>query len=313
MTRFTVFTATYNRAYTLPQLYASLCRQTFTDFEWVIVDDASTDNTPEYLAALQRGHEGFPIVYHRRGCNGGKHRATNQGVAVARGQLFFIVDSDDYLPDDSLEVIDSVERTIPSDQRSAFAGVCGLKTHFDGRPIGTTFVGDTLDITTLARGSHGITGDKAEVFDTDVLRRYPSPEFEGERYVTPAVVWDRIAHDGMKLRFFNRDVYFAEYLADGLSHDYAAVLRQSPKGEGLYLRQNWLFGKWGWRQVIARYLRYVDDHRQDLTMLEIRKNLGLSRSSVACLLGARGLRRLIRRVTSVTHLGQASGDSTIGS
>ena len=306
MTRFTVFTATYNRAYTLPRLYESLCRQTFTDFEWVIVDDASTDNTPEYLAAIQREHKAFPIVHHRRDSNGGKHRATNQGVAVARGQLFFIVDSDDYLPDDSLEVIDSVERTIPAVLRSGFAGVCGLKTHFDGRPIGTTFVGETLDITTLARRAHGITGDKAEVLDTDVLRRYPSPDFEGEGYVTPAVVWDRIAHDGMKLRFFNRGVYCAEYLADGLSHDYAAVLRQSPKGEGLYLRQNRSFGKWGWRQVVARYLRYVDDHRQDLTMRQISRNLGVGRFSLACLLGVRATRRAVRRVGGLGRKGQPS-------
>lgn len=303
--RFTVFTPAYNRAYTLTRLYESLCRQTFDDFEWVVVDDASTDNTAELLAAITQAHDGFPITVISRATNGGMHRARNQGVAAARGELFFAVDSDDYLPDDALQVIDEVERSIPASERMGFAGVCGLKAHFDGRPIGTTFTGTYLDITTIHRDRHAITGDKAEVVDTATMRRYPSPEFDGEQYVTAAVVWDRIAHDGFKLRFFNTTVYHAEYLPDGLTQDFRGLLRRSPKGEGLYVQQSARFGKWSRRHSISRVLAYVDDHAHELPFREVSANLGMNPLQLSGLLGLRWGNRQLRRLRRVTLRAEA--------
>ncbi|MCI7302723.1 MAG: glycosyltransferase family 2 protein [Clostridia bacterium] len=99
-----VFTPTYNRAYILPALYQSLQRQTCRNFEWIIVDDGSTDNTSELIASWQKDHNDFTIIY-RKQQNGGKHTAINYGVALASYKWFFIVDSDDYLRDDAIERI----------------------------------------------------------------------------------------------------------------------------------------------------------------------------------------------------------------
>lgn len=129
--RFTVFTPTYSRGHALPRLYQSLCRQTLQDFEWLVVDDGSTDGTEELLASIQSRHEGFPNTVLRTR-NRGKHRAVNAGVAAAAVDLFFIVDSDDFLPDDALLIVDDVERSIPIEDRGQFAGVCGLKGYPDG-------------------------------------------------------------------------------------------------------------------------------------------------------------------------------------
>ena len=92
----TVFTPTYNRAYSLPRLYESLQKQTFKDFEWLIVDDGSTDNTVDMVTGWSK--EGKLTIRYIQMTNGGKHRAINKGVALAKGKLFFIVDSDDWLP-----------------------------------------------------------------------------------------------------------------------------------------------------------------------------------------------------------------------
>src|SRR6476619_6982250 len=83
---FTVFTPTYNRARTLDRVYTSLKNQTFRDFEWIIVDDGSSDETSNLVQAWQQ-EAGFPVRYVYQP-NLGKHVAFNRGVAEARGELF---------------------------------------------------------------------------------------------------------------------------------------------------------------------------------------------------------------------------------
>ena len=103
MPKITVFTPSYNRAYILPQLYNSLVGQTSGDFEWVVVDDGSTDNTSELLSQWEKSTS-FTIKWQTQP-NQGKHIAINTGVLMASGELFFIVDSDDYLTNDAIEKV----------------------------------------------------------------------------------------------------------------------------------------------------------------------------------------------------------------
>ena len=102
--KITVFTPTYNRAYILENLYRSLQRQSFTDFEWLVVDDGSSDGTKALFERWQQEDNPFPIRYCYKE-NGGKCRAINYGLKLAQGELFFTVDSDDYLTDDALEKV----------------------------------------------------------------------------------------------------------------------------------------------------------------------------------------------------------------
>lgn len=268
--RITVFTPTYNRGYIIKKLYDSLCRQTFHDFEWIVVDDGSSDNTEELFKSFS--DDSFPITYVKVK-NGGKHRAINKGVGLAQGELFFIVDSDDYLTDTALEQIDKVARSIPLSEKNEFAGVCGEKGHTEVSAVGTSFDGKYLDITMLERKKYGISGDKAEVFYTEVLKKYPFPEYEGEKFVTECVVWDRIAHDGLKLRFFNEIVYICDYLPDGLTAKYEQLLWENPRGYGTYLYQSGEWGRYFGVQKWNQYLRYYYHYRKELPFPEIARNL----------------------------------------
>ena len=269
--RITVFTPTYNRAYIIKNLYNSLLEQDFRDFEWVVVDDGSTDETESLFQRFQR-EASFPIQY-RKVENGGKQRAINKGVSMAKGELFFTVDSDSYLPKNALSMIDKVEKTIPIEEKSKFAGVCGLRGFVQGGIIGKTFDGEFLDITNLDRRKNGIFGDKAEVLYTQILKKYPFPEFEGEKFVTEAVVWDRIAYEGYKTRFFNEIVYIGDYLADGLTAKYDTLLKNNPKGHGLYIYQSVVFGKLRSRLKYNSYLQYYQWHKKEISLSEISKNL----------------------------------------
>ena len=255
--RFTIFTPTYNRRYIIEKLYKSLKEQIFKDFEWIVIDDGSTDNTEELFSSFLVEDNFFKITY-KKVENGGKHRAINKGVQMAQGELFYIVDSDDYLPEDALSIIDEVEKTIPLEQKNEFAGVCGVKAFSKDKIIGTTFEGDFLDITQLERSKYKIEGDKAEVFYTHILKKYPFPEFIGENFITECVVWDKIAFDGYKLRFFNKSVYYADYLPDGLTHNSSKIFINNPKGWGLYIYQcvkhKKIIGMAKWTEIRRYYL-----------------------------------------------------------
>ena len=131
----TVFTPTYNREYLLGRVYASLQKQTCRDFEWVIVDDGSTDNTEAVVGEVIADAD-FPIRYFRQP-NGGKHRAVNRGVREARGEAFFIVDSDDSVSPNGLAVIAEEYRSVRHD--SAFGGVSGCMASHRGVAITPMF------------------------------------------------------------------------------------------------------------------------------------------------------------------------------
>ena len=222
----TVFTPTYNRAHLLPRLYESLCRQTFTDFEWVIVDDGSVDNTKSLSLSLPK-REGtfFPIRYFYQE-NGGKHRAINRGVKEARGELFFIADSDDSLPPDALEQVARVYETVRGDE--SFGGVCGLDGTFDGDIIGSGLPLERMDVNSIdLRNRYHVTGDMKEVFRTKVMKEFPFPEIPNERFVPEMLVWNRIATK-YKLRYFNRIIYLAEYQLDGITSGIVRARMQSP-------------------------------------------------------------------------------------
>lgn len=115
--RITVFTPTFNRGYIIEKLYESLKNQTFKEFEWLVIDDGSNDNTEEIFDKINKNNDFFKVRYYKKE-NGGKHRAINQGVELAEGELFFIVDSDDQLTSYALEYIDKWEKSIENKKNS---------------------------------------------------------------------------------------------------------------------------------------------------------------------------------------------------
>lgn len=199
---FTVFTATFNRAQTLPRVYASLAAQTFRDFEWLIVDDGSTDET-EYVVKPWIETANFPIRYVTKP-NGGKHTAWNVGLSEARGSLFLSLDSDDACTPDALQVFHDVWEGIPVERRDEFVGGCSLVMNSQLEVIGDRFPQDVFDATSDAlRFEHHVGGEKWGFLRTEVARQFPFPEIEGVRYVPESIVWGRIA-SRYKERYVNR-------------------------------------------------------------------------------------------------------------
>lgn len=292
--KITVFTPTYNRCYIIENLYHSLQKQTFKNFEWIVIDDGSSDGTDLLFDQILREKNDFTIIYEQTS-NGGKHRAINRGVKKATGDLFFIVDSDDYLTDIALERIIYWEKSIPDEDKNLFCGICGLKGKSFSEHLGTTFEGEFLDITSLERCNYRISGDKAEVFYTEILRKYPFPEFEGETFITECVIWDRIAYDNYKLRFFNEIIYICDYLPDGLSAHSKELFLKSPQGYGLYIYQSISYGKLKGLQKWTSYLKYYYSFRESIPFRKIAKYLHINPIKLwVRLLGLRIFNRLYK-------------------
>lgn len=211
----TIMTPTYNRAYILPEVYESLKKQTCFDFEWIIVDDGSSDDTENLVGSWLKEETPFSILYEKQP-NGGKHRAVNRGVQMAKYDYFLILDSDDQLTKNAVELIHSWIDQIKD--LEGFAGVAGLRGS-ETAALGGTPKAPYIDATNLERAKYGLMGDKAEIYKTEIMRKYPFPEFEGENFLRENAVWDHMAMDGWKLRWFSQVIYLCEYIADGLTQN----------------------------------------------------------------------------------------------
>ncbi len=212
---FTVLTPTYNRAHTLQRVYDSLCDQSFQDFEWVIVDDGSTDNTSELIAEWAQAAS-FPIHYVWQ-ANQHKKTAFNRGVREAQGELIVALDSDDSLDTNALDAMARAWDEIPVDQRSRYIAITGLCATPDGHIVGDMFPRDLIDATSLDMAfKYHVRGEKFGCMRTDVLRKFPFPE-DVEGFVPESLVWRAMARAGYLTRFVNQvfRVYYDS--ADSLS------------------------------------------------------------------------------------------------
>lgn len=230
----TVLTPTYNRSKLLGNLFHSLLIQNNYDFEWIIVDDGSTDDTKTIVEEFNP--QGKFLIHYIRKNNGGKHTAINIGLEKAQGKFIFIVDSDDFLLPNSIALLNGWIKEMPNDPN--IIGVCGRCVYPDGSVIGSRFdfpitVCDSITI----RQKYKIRGDLAEVYRTSILKKYPFPEFPNERFLSEAVVWNRIASQGYKLVYRNVPIKVCEYLPQGLSRNIRHLHRASPKGTMLFYNE----------------------------------------------------------------------------
>ena len=198
------FPPTYERAHTLERVYRSLCLQTFTDFEWVIVDDGSTDCTADLVTGWQKENL-FPIYYEKQ-LNKGKHIAVNRGVQLARAELFLIADSDDAFPPNALQIFYEAWAEIPELERQNYTGVTGLCVDETDKIVGDKFPSDVF-VSTPGECfyRHGITGEKWGFHRTDVIRKFPFPALEGFRFFPEGLIWNAIGRV-YKTRYINQIV-----------------------------------------------------------------------------------------------------------
>lgn len=239
MPKITIHTATYNRAYILPQAYESLKAQTCKDFEWIITDDGSIDNTAQLVEAWMKQDNGFEIEYNKLS-HVGMPRALNSGIEKAKTQWFMRLDSDDYLKSEAVEKIliwlNEID-TVPE-----FAGVGFARCFPDGK-----FMKEQvpkidpdpgyIDATNIERARYNLDMDMCEVNRIALLREYPFQVWPTETFAPEQLNYNEIALAGYKYRWRDEKLYVCEYLPDGLTHD-DRLVKRNPMGFAMMHNQN---------------------------------------------------------------------------
>lgn len=227
MINITVLTPAYNRGKLLKKLYESLCNQDCKDFEWLIIDDGSTDDTSVCVEQMKKIAD-FPISYYKKE-NGGKHTALNYAYQFIKTPLTFIVDSDDLLTGDAISSIESIYKKYKDEHE--LCGFSFLRGKPNGGYLSTSGVPQDgmKESYVECRINRSIGGDMAEVWYTHCLKEYPFPEFLGEKFLGEDIVWVRMS-EKYKMRFFNRVIYISDYLKDGLTNNRRKYNIKSPNG-----------------------------------------------------------------------------------
>lgn len=252
MKTLTVFTPTFNRAYTLYKCYESLKRQTSKDFIWLIIDDGSTDNTNEIVDKWISENEVEIRYYYQK--NQGMHGAHNTAYENIDTELNICIDSDDYLTDFAVEEIKNHWNKVKCDNLS---GIIGLDSYKDGKIIGDKFP-ENMKTTTVFDFYYNkrLTGDKKIVYRTELTKMYPYPIFEGEKYVGLAYKYYKL-DEKYELSTLNKVLCVVEYLEDGSSVNMFKQYINNPRGFAFYRRENMANSKASFKYSFQQCVHYV--------------------------------------------------------
>lgn len=224
----TIFTPAYNRALELVRLYDSLRAQTDGRFEWLVVDDGSTDGTEAQV--LQWVDEASFLIRYIKQVNGGKHVAHNRGALEAAGRYFMCVDSDDWLEPNAVEVILRDATALDTEEGLLYPRLFAKQTALDSWfPDGTK----KIELTDM-RMKYGLVVETAIVFNTEVLRRHPFPVVESERFMPEGSAYYRFVDPELFL-VKDETFYRCEYLQEGLTKNIWKNWLNNPVGTRLAL------------------------------------------------------------------------------
>ncbi len=222
----TILTPTYNRSDLLEKAYHSLLKQTNKNFEWFVVDDGSTDDTEKVMKQYQKENKiKIQYVYQE---NGGKHTALNEGIKRIKTDYILILDSDDQLTEDCVEFV--YHKWKQYDSNKKIGCLSFLKVFPNHEVIGKKYEEQEIQSNHIDfRYNRNLLGDMCEVFRTSVLKQYPFPVFSGERFLSEAIIWNKIALEYDTV-YINHPIYIAEYLEGGLSQNSLKLRYNNPVG-----------------------------------------------------------------------------------
>lgn len=228
-----IFTPTYNRAKLLPKLKQSIDRQTCMDFEWIIVDDGSSDETEQLLNLWKQENHPYKLITSRQE-NQGKHIAFNQGIQLASTEWLICVDSDDQLTDDAVAIMSGDIKNIDV----SYVGIV-YPRKLQGFDSGTQWQkidGYGIDIMDLKEVYR--IPESAILLRRNVVLKLPFPKYEGEKFLPESWLYQKLMKRG-KFYAVNKCFYISEYQAGGLTSNVWKLWKNNPQGILNVLREKY--------------------------------------------------------------------------
>lgn len=253
----TVFTPAYNRADLLPRCFESMKRQTNKNFIWMIIDDGSTDNTRSLVEGWLQEPLDFEIVYYYKE-NGGLHTAYNEAIAHIDTELCACIDSDDFMPDNAVELILDFWQAYGSDR---VAGIVGLDYDLEGNVIGDPLPDQkTVNLIDLLVGRYPIVnGDRTNVVRTELYKKYaPMKVFPGEKNFNPHYMHLQISRE-YDFLVLNENLRFVDYQPGGMSNSMWKQYRNSPRSFAETRKLYLSFPNTGLRFRFRQCIHYVSN------------------------------------------------------
>ena len=228
--KFSILTATYNRAKCLPKLYESLIKNKSSNYEieWLIMDDGSKDETENLIKDYIAKNE-IEIKFFKQQ-NQGKMTAINNLAQYVTGEIWIECDSDDYFTDGAFDKIkDLYEKNKERKDIYAFAF---LKIDQNGNNMGNTFKKEETTMFDLYFKDGG-TGEKALAFITEVRKKYRYELEHNERFVTEARMYHKMDKD-YKMICNNEYMMVCEYQEEGYTKNINKEFVNNPFGSYMY-------------------------------------------------------------------------------
>lgn len=224
MPKLTILTTTYNRLSTLKRLYESLLNQTCLDFQWLVIDDGSTDDTSAFFKKINKNTP-FLIEYKYKE-NGGKHTAINYAKPYIEGQYFTIVDSDDFLSDNAVDYI--IKMWAKYNPNPNIGGITFQRGNVDGKPLDNSIVGEYVSTFSEA-SNNGMHSDHFETVRSILFKKFTFPVYKGEKFIAEGAMWYLVTKN-YKIVYSDKVLYYCKYLDDGYTKKGKKLQLENPQG-----------------------------------------------------------------------------------
>lgn len=203
--KFTVFTPVYNCEKTIERVHDCLVKQSFKDFEWLIINDGSTDSSHNTISSIIK-KSSLEIKYIHNTKNKHKMSCFMQAIKLADGDFFLTFDADDECVDNALEVFNSTYNSIPVEKKNTIVAITALCIDQNGDQVGDSYptspyFSNTFESYTVKR----ILGEKWGFTKTNILRNIVyNKAFISNGFMPEGLVWNLLAKKDFITVYINK-------------------------------------------------------------------------------------------------------------
>ena len=203
--QFTVFTPVFNCEKSIQNVHKSLINQTYKNFQWLIINDGSTDNSHSIIEQLVKTSP-LHIDYINNNYNQHKMGCFIQAISLAKGEFLLPLDGDDECYPNAFEVFHDEYLSIPDHLKDKVCAVTGLCEDQHGNRVGDMYPTDPFYSDPFKLNAiDNVQGEKWGFTKTSVLRGIRiNDDIKSKGLIPESLIWNLIAKEGYQTKYINK-------------------------------------------------------------------------------------------------------------